>query len=163
MLVTRAPEQVTRLREGRNPAAVLKPGVPADVIAMEVRADHHRHIPWRKAERCEIVQESVRAQVVLPLRGRPLFVVAVAAVHQHHLPAEAQNDALEGHAQLQRVGGDELRPQPVRVAGPVLGGQPLEQEGFRDHQMRDLGKNVDPQGVECKMHGGAFRCPLQAG
>ena len=51
-------EQVARLREGGHPAAVHQARVPADVIEMQVRAQHRVDALGREARDREVLQEA---------------------------------------------------------------------------------------------------------
>src|SRR5260370_7528258 len=61
-------KQVARLRKGRDPAAVLQPRVPADVVAVQMRA--HLEIDVLDPE-AGTLQRTRPVAVVLLVPGRP--------------------------------------------------------------------------------------------
>ena len=75
-------EQVARLREGRHPAAVLQPGVPADMIDVEMRAHDEVDVVHRQAGRGQAAHEGV-VLLLVPQRTRgAVLVVADATIDQ---------------------------------------------------------------------------------
>ena len=75
-------EQVARLREGRDPAAVLQPRVPPDMVAVQMRAHHEVDVLDPEPGRLERLHP---VGVVLLVPGRPqreVLVVADAGIDQ---------------------------------------------------------------------------------
>jgi len=110
-------EDVARLREGRDPATVLQPRVPADVIDMQMRAHHEVDVIDREPRGVESTQIRV---VGLHVPFRPIgarLVVADAAVDQNGMVRRLHHVGLEAQQQ------DVLVIQRLRFAHPcpVLG------------------------------------------
>ena len=67
-----AGKNVAGVGEGRDPASVVEPGIPADVIHMEVRAEHDIYILWPAVRSAQTIQIGiVQAMRELKIRAVP--------------------------------------------------------------------------------------------
>ena len=117
-------EDVARLGEGRHPAAVLEPRVPADVVGVQMRAHDEVDVGDAKPRRGQVLLEAVGLHHV-PERPRgPRLVIAHAGVDEDVVMRGAHQVALDAqHELVGRV--DKARLQP----GAVLLQQLLRQGG----------------------------------
>ena len=90
-LLTR--EQIASTGKRRQPAAVDPASIPADVVDMQMRAQHCIDGFWRKAGASQVLQE--RAVQMIPCRDLTLFVIAHAGIDDdtliHRFDDEAMN------------------------------------------------------------------------
>ena len=111
VLVFAAPENVACIGKGRHPAPVLQAGVPADMVGVQMGAEHEVDLFGMYAGRSKTFQ--VRGFLAVPHRPQgALLVVADAAVDQNRLPCGAQQKAVETHHHQARV-VDEVGLQPA--------------------------------------------------
>ncbi len=146
-------EDVSRLGEGRHPAAVLQPGVPADMVDVQVGAhdvvdilDPECRSPPGCVPRC-------RPSSVPERPGRARLVVADAAIHQDGVVRRADDVALDAELHLAGCRVDRVRLQPVAVLRQHLrrqGGEELERVEQRPFLLDDA---VDGEVAELEAFG----------
>src|SRR5882724_1862488 len=116
-------EEVGGVREGRNPLAVLQHGVPADMIQMEVRADHNIDVRWIYPLPRQILQVD-RIELRHGRDVGPLFAVSTARIDQNILPGAAQQVRGDSGVNFFRlrvpVGGHERRAVPLPILASTL-------------------------------------------
>ena len=126
VVVVGAAEHVFRVLEGRHPLAVLEPGVPADVVDMQMGAHHHVDLVGLDAGRLQPRQVGRLHQMPFgPVR--PGLVVADAGVDQDALAADRQQPAMDAELQEARRLVVVVGQQPVAM---LLhhGGLPVREE-----------------------------------
>ena len=104
-------EHILRLREGRHPAAVLEPRVPADMVDVQVRAHHVVDVVDAEAGGREVLLEAVALHHVPERPRRPRLVVADAGVDQDVVVRRLDHVALDAEHHLARC-----RIEAVRLA-----------------------------------------------
>ena len=84
---------VTGIREGRGPAGAVPPRVPADVVGVDMRADHEIDVlgPYTLSRKARQV---IRIEVVEPLEG-PRPSIADARVDQDRQVALSQKPGVD--------------------------------------------------------------------
>ena len=121
-------EDVFRLGEGRHPAAILQPGVPPDMIDMQMRAHHVVDLFHRNAGGGEVLLPDIGGFLVPEGPRRAVLVVADAGIDQDVMVRRLDQIALDAEPQL--AAGRIQRPQLFQP-GPVFGqgflGQPGEE------------------------------------
>ncbi len=126
VVVVGAAEHVLGVLEGRHPFAVLEPGVPADMIDMQVGAHHHVDLVGLDAGCLQPLEILGLHQMPFgPMRAR--LVVADAGIDQDALAPHGQKPAMD--AELQRIRGFlvVVGYQPVAVLLHHLG-RPVGEE-----------------------------------
>ena len=119
-------EHVPRSREGRDPAPVRPPGVPADVVDMEVGAHHVVDVAHRKAAGGEARLVAVAGHHVPKGSPWPRLVVADAGIDQDIVARRPHEIALD--AEHEPAGGVEVgRLEPRLVLRQDLLGQRREE------------------------------------
>ena len=110
VLVLDPTEQIARVREGRDPLAIGQHGVPADVVDVQVRAQHRIDRLARESGRGQVFEEPPLP--VVPGRDTPvLLVVAEAGVDDDAPPGRLDHEGVDAHLEAAfRVG--EVRHQP---------------------------------------------------
>ena len=93
-------EQVLGLREGRHPAAVVEPGVPADMIDVQVRAHDVVDVVHAEPGGGEVLLVAVARHHVPDRPGRTRLVVADAGVDQDVVMRRAHDVALDAQDEL---------------------------------------------------------------
>ncbi len=117
---------VARLGEGRHPAPVFQPGVPADMIAVQVRAHYVIDVADREPDSSEPVLETVAVHHVPERPRRPLLMIADAGIDQDIVVRRLDHEALDAKHEL--VGCvDEGRLQPRAVVVEQLLGERREE------------------------------------
>ena len=105
-----AAEQVARSREGRDPLAFDQHGVPADVIDVQVRAQHRVDRLAGKAGRGQVLEEAPLP--VVPGRDPPiLLVVAEAGIDDDPPSRRLDDERVDAHLEPPFLVG-EVRDQP---------------------------------------------------
>ena len=109
-------EHVARLREGRHPAAVLEPRVPADMVGVQMRAHDKIDIVDAKSAGRQILLVAIGIHHVPKGARRPRLVVADAAVDHDGVVRRLHDVALDAEHQLvPRVEVFRLQPAAVLV------------------------------------------------
>ena len=93
-------EYVARLGEGRHPAAVLEPRVPADVVGVQVRAHDEIDVADAEARRGQALLVTVGLHHVPERARRPRLVVADAGVDQDVVVRRLHEVALDAEHSL---------------------------------------------------------------
>ena len=120
VVVLGACEEVARVGEGRHPAPVHQPRVPAHVVGVEMGAHHEVDIVGREADGGEPVEVS-RRRAVRPGRVEAaLLVVADAGIDQDRPVPGPQHVGLHRHHQPVRGGVEEAGLEPGAVRGEGL-------------------------------------------
>ena len=108
-----AGEQVFRIGECRHPAAVLEPGIPADMVAVQVGAHDVVDVGDGEPGGGEVALIAV-ARHAMPERPlRPLLVIADAGVDQDGVGRRLDEIALNTEHQL--AAGQVLRLEPMAM------------------------------------------------
>ena len=118
VIIFGATDQVSGVRERRDPGAVDPHGIPAHVIDVQVSAKHGVDAGGVEARGLEVVEKG-RLQVA-PLRHVALPVVADAGVNDDPLRWRLHDERVDAHLQLATVlgkVGDEPGDFPHRVIG----------------------------------------------
>ena len=147
-------EDVARLRKGRHPASVFQPGVPSDMIDMQMRAHHEIDVADRKAGGLQRPHIGV-VGLHVPFRAqRPRLVVADAAIDQDGVMRRLHDVGLETQDQhvvvVDRTGL--FHPRPVlrepfrRQAGQQV--QRRQERGF----LLDNAMNGEVAGSKFEAH-----------
>ncbi len=141
VFVLGATEQVARVREGRDPAPVHQPGVPAGVVEVQVRAEHRVDALGRTADRGDVLQEG-GLQVVEHAEVARTVVADAGVDHDPPVPGP-DHERLEGQHHL-AVFGREVRIEPV-IAAQILRTAALEQhrEAVREAVELDDARHLD--------------------
>ena len=105
---------VFRLGKGRHPAAVLEPGVPADMIAVQMRAHHIVDVVDSEARSAKPLLEAVAVHHVPERPRRPRLVIADAGIDQDVVVRRLDHEALDAEHQIAIRRIDEFRLQPGR-------------------------------------------------
>jgi len=108
---------MTSAREGRHPAPAVEPCVPADVIDVQVGADHEIHrLGWHTGG-AEVVEKR-RVQHVKRWVAAPVLVVADAGVHEHGHAGRSDDEAVhalqESSPLIEEMGS---QPHAMRLDG----------------------------------------------
>lgn len=119
VVVVRGRDEVLGVGEGGHPTPVLRNGVPADVVAVDVGVDDDVDV-LRPDSHPRQLPEEVALPLVEERRTGPLAPVAHARVDQDGLPGAAQDPGLEGQDRPVLDGLPVVRRQPVLVALPHL-------------------------------------------
>jgi hypothetical protein len=140
--------EVGGVGEGGYPRPAVEPGVPADVVGVQVGVDHEIDVFRAHAGRGEVVEETGVAVRPQPGVG-PLLVVAGSRVDEDRAAFAAQHPGLDRRADLVRLGVPEVGGQPVAVLLPRPRGAAGEELG-RGHLDRavvllDAGDGDVPQ------------------
>ena len=108
-------EQVPGVRERRYPAAVLELRVPADMVGVEVRAQHDVDVLGRNAHRAQALQER-DVEHVEARQPRPRLVVAGTAVEEDGVSPGANQPGVVAGDELvaRRIVVDRRHPRQVR-------------------------------------------------
>ena len=115
-----ARHDVAGVRKGRDPAAVVEPGVPADMVPMEMRAHHVIDRFGRHPGGGEIGE--IGALHTVELRpGRPLLVVAEAGIDQDRVTPGLDDEGVKAEHQPARRRVDQPRPGQIGVGAQDLG------------------------------------------
>jgi hypothetical protein len=110
VLVLDPPEQVARAGEGRDPPAVDQHGVPADVIDVQVRAQHRIDGLARETGRGQVFEEPPLA--IVPGGDAPiLLVVAEAGVDDDPPSRRLDDERVDAHLEA-AFGIGEVRDEP---------------------------------------------------
>ena len=104
-----AAEQVARVRKGRQPAAIDEARVPADVVDVQVRAQHRVDRLRREARGCHLVEK--RTVQLIPHRDGARLVVADAGIDDD-APAFGLDHERVHRREESAVAVREVRPQP---------------------------------------------------
>ncbi len=100
-------EDVFRLREGRHPAAVHQPRVPAAMVDVQMGAEHVVDVLEAQPARVELVEPALLREVE---RRRVALVLAGAGVHQDRMMRRAHHEGLVGdHHAVRRAVEHEIR------------------------------------------------------
>jgi hypothetical protein len=148
-----AREDVLGVREGRHPLAVDQPRVPADVVDVQVRADHQRHVLRLHAGLGQAIEVG-QAQLVEALEQRQgaRLVVAAAGVDQDRVAIVADHPGVHaGHDLLARL-VPEARVGEQLVLGEDLGAVVGKQEGRLEPRRQHLldARHVIRTHLECR-------------
>ena len=142
VLVLGPGEQVAGVGERRQPPAVDQTGVPADVVDVQVGADHLGD-RFRRVARCGQVRKERQLQVV-PVGAVAHLVVADAGVDRDAVIADVDHEALDAHQEVAVV-ADEVGTEPAGGLGAgehVVLAEALEQEPRRRRSLA-LGNGRD--------------------
>ena len=112
-------EDVFGLGEGRHPAAILQPGVPAHVVHMHVGAHDVVDVVHRGAGRRQVPLPGVGRLHVPEGPGRPRLVVADAGIDQDGVVRRADQVGLDAEPQLARRRVDRRRARARRGSPPA--------------------------------------------
>jgi hypothetical protein len=107
-------EQIAGAREGRDPSTVLEPGIPADVIDVQVRADHHVDRFGRDTGRAQGIQEAGAQHVERP-SAASILVVADARVDQQGQVGRSHHEGMHALEQA-ALAVEEVGSQPGAMA-----------------------------------------------
>ena len=114
MVVFALRHDIARLREGRDPLAIGKPGVPADMVPMQMRAHDVVDVFRLDPEAGQILDEwALHAVELRP--GGALLVVADAGVDQDRVPAGFDDKAVKAEDQLAGARLNQPRAQQRRI------------------------------------------------
>jgi hypothetical protein len=138
ILVLGLAEHISRIGEGRQPFATDQPSVPADMIDMQVRAQHGVDAVGGKAGLCQGFEE--RALPVVPGRHVAAFLVVAEAGIDHDPPrGRLHHQRMDRHFEAAFLGG-ESRDQPRQLANFLVAGQRQDKTGAADgFKFDDLG------------------------
>ena len=118
-------EDVACLGEGRHPAAVVEPRVPADVVGVQMRAHDEIDVADAQARGRQVLLEAIGFHHVPERPRRPRLVVADAGVDQDVVVRRLHQVALDAQHELV-VCVEEFRLQPGAVLVEQLLGQGRE-------------------------------------
>ena len=153
-------EQVTRARKRRNPASVVEPRVPPDVVDVQMRADHHVHRLRRHARYAQVVQER-RPHHVERLPPAAILVVADARVDEHGQSRRAHDEGVD-RLQEPALVVEEMRREPGAMAFHRLGRRVREQPRW-PRRSGALDDRVDAQTAEAeRAHHGRSRARMRS-
>ena len=111
--VVGARKQVLCVRERRHPAPVAQHRIPADVVGMQVRAQHQVDVLGRDAGGAQALQIR-RVELMEAMRPRPVLVIAAAGIEQDGQIARTDQPRVHaGH-------------EAVVLRAVVIGRQPVE-------------------------------------
>src|SRR5215472_15652231 len=94
-----ARHDVARIRKRRDPAAVLEPGIPADMVPMQMRAHHVVDIFDCDPGSAEI-GDIRRAQPMKLRPARALLVVAEAGINEDSVPPGLDDEAVKAEEKV---------------------------------------------------------------
>ena len=107
-------EQILGVRKGRDPAPVTQHRVPADVIGVQMGAEHDVDVLRRGAGLTQ-AREIRRVAPVEARQARPLLVIAAAAVEQDRVPIGADEPGVHAGDEPIVLGRVVMRYQPRQV------------------------------------------------
>src|SRR5579884_1048106 len=147
---------VLGIGEGRDPAAVAQPRIPADMVPVQVRA-HDVIDLFRPDPGGGEVVEKRRAHAV-PLRpGRAVLVVADAGVDQDRVARRPDDEAVKAEHELAAHRIDQLRPQQRLVLAQYLRVEIREELGWIESGAAEIRDAAD---LELADTGWFHRLPL---
>ena len=133
-------EQVAGVREGRDPLAVLKHGVPTDVVDVKMGADHGVDAFARPAGVGQMLQEGCRERVAAQQAAR--LVVADARVDHQPQAGRLDQQGVDGEQELVLL-IDEVGIEPGRAPQGLGRGEGQEGAlrivGDRHHHLDNAG------------------------
>jgi hypothetical protein len=133
-----AGHHVTRIGKRGHPLAVDQACIPADMIAMQVRAKNDVDVFGVHPQARQIGEVGARFQHVLPADLRPSrLVVAVAGIDEDVAVPRADQVAVKAQGKPSRPGIDETRPQ--------RSGMPLDSTRL---DVRIEGRGIEPHRVD---------------
>ena len=107
-------EQILGVRKGRDPAAVTQHRVPADVIGVQMGAEHDVDV-FRRGAGLTQAREIRRVALVEARQPRPLLVIATAAVEQDRVAIGADEPGVHAGDQPIVLGRVVMRYQPRQM------------------------------------------------
>ena len=125
-----AGHDIARIGKSRDPASVFEPGIPADMVPMQVSAHHVVDILHTDAGAGEIGDIGAAQPMELWPR-RTLLVVAEAGIYQDRMVPGLDDEAVKAEEEVAacwvdqpRTGMIRVRPQdfPVEIGEKRLGG-----------------------------------------
>ncbi len=106
---------IFRLGKGRHPAAVVEAGIPADMIAVQMRAHHIVDVVYREARSAQPLLEAVAVHHVPERPRRPRLVIADAGIDQDVVVRRLDHKTLDTEHQIAIRRIDEFRLEPGAV------------------------------------------------
>src|SRR5262245_32402956 len=91
-----ATEQIARVGKGRLPAAIVLPRIPADVIDMQMGAEHQVDFGRIDAGLPQPIEKTTRAPLMPGWNFGNVLVIADATVDQQGFSARSKDEALDG-------------------------------------------------------------------
>ncbi len=133
VLVFGSAEHVARIGKSRHPFPVHQAGVPADMVDMQMGAQHGVDAVGRKAGFAHGFEE--RTLPVVPGRQvAALLVVAEPGIDHDPAGRRLHHQRVDRHFEPALVGG-EMRNQPGRFADFLIAGERLQLNDFRDFDL----------------------------
>ena len=134
-------EHVACVGEGRHPFAADQFGIPADVVDMQMRAEHGVDAVRRKARFRHGFQE--RTFPVIPGRHRAaLLVVAEAGIDHDPARGRLHHQRVDRHFEAAFLGG-EIGNQPGQFPDFFIGGQGQDKPGAAHRLQLDDFRDFD--------------------
>src|SRR5690606_25338171 len=121
-------KQILGVRESGHPASVLEPGIPTDMIRVQVSAHDKVDVFGAGAGACQTLDPGLVAHVESRVGGA-LFMIADAAVDEYGVMLGTHEPAVHAGANLVFLGVVEVGDQPVLLRLPHLGAEVGKHKG----------------------------------